>query len=367
MVSTGGSARGDASSRIAAEWAERTFEFRRGKTMSPTAGLFGHYAQVLPVGSERIVITADGIGTKIEIAERLGRYDTLGYDLLAMVTDDLAALGAEPCVVSNVLDVSVLDDDIVEALFRGLHDAARLAGVAIVGGEIAELGDKVAGYGNKMHFAWSSTCVGHLPAGWEPIDGSAIAVGHAILAVREHGFRSNGFSTVRRELERHFGAEWHLAPCTPAAGGASLGSWGEMLLTPSMLCAPLVVALRRACIPLSGIAHVTGGGIPSKLGRVLRATGLGATLSHLLSAPEPMRAFVALAQLAPEDAYRTFHMGPAMLFVLPPDGVAAAIAAGAVAGARLELVGHIDVQPGIRIATSGGTLAFEPSTTWSRR
>lgn len=365
MVTTGGSAQGDASSRIASEWAERTFEFRRGKTMSPTAGLFGHYAQVLPVGGERIVITADGIGTKIEIAERLGRYDTLGYDLLAMVTDDLAALGAEPCVVSNVLDVSVLDDAIIESLFRGLHDAAKLAGIAVVGGEIAELGDKVAGYGNKMHFAWSSTCVGHLPHGWEPIDGSAVAAGHAILAVREHGFRSNGFSTVRRELERQFGPEWHLAPCTTATG-ERLGTWGEMLLTPSLICAPLVVALRHAGVPLTGIAHVTGGGIPSKLGRVLRATGLGATLSHLLPPPEPMQAFVALAKLAPEDAYRTFHMGPAMLFVMPADQVERAIAAGAEAGARLELVGHVDPQPGIRITTSAGPLTFEPSKAWSR-
>ena len=327
-MTTGGSAQGDASSRIASEWAERTFAFRQGKTMSPAAGLFGHYAQVLPVGNERIVITADGIGTKIEVAERLGRYDTLGYDLLAMVTDDLAALGAEPCVVSNVLDVSVLDDAIIDELFRGLHDAAKLAGIAVVGGEIAELGDKVAGFGNKMHFAWSSTCVGHLPEGWLPIDGSSIAAGHAILAVREHGFRSNGFSTLRRELERHFGPDWHLAPCTPVAGGPSSGTWGEMLLTPSLICAPLVVALRQAGVPLTGVAHVTGGGIPSKLGRVLRATGLGASLTHLLPPPEPMQAFVALAKLDPEHAYRTFHMGPAMLFVLPDASVASAIAAG---------------------------------------
>lgn len=367
MVSTGGSAQGDAASRIAAEWSERTFAFRRGKSMLPVAGLVGHFAQVLPVGNERIVITADGIGTKVEIAERMRRYDTLGYDLLAMVVDDLAALGAEPCVVSNVLDVSVLDHVIVDELFRGLHDAAKLAGIAVVGGEIAELGSKVAGFGESMHFAWSATCLGSLPEGWHPIDGSSIAVGHAIVAVREHGFRSNGFSTLRRELERHFGPDWHEAPCVPVGGGPSSGSWGEMLLTPSLICAPLVVALRQAGVPLSGIAHITGGGIPSKLGRVLRTTGLGACLSHLLPAPEPMQAFVALAGLDPECAYHTFHMGPAMLFVLPDASVGAAIAAGALAGARLERVGHIERAPGIRIATDVGTLHFAPSTAWSRR
>lgn len=361
MVSpgTGGSARGDAASRIASEWAERTYPFRGGKTMSPNRGLFGHYAQVLPIGQERIVITADGIGTKIEIAERVGRYDTLGFDLLAMVTDDLAALGAEPCVVSNVLDVSVLDDAIVDELFRGLHDAAKLAGIAVVGGEIAELGDRVAGHGDKMHFAWSSTCVGHLPEGWRPVDGSEVRPGQVIMAVREHGFRSNGFSTLRRELERSFGPRWHEAQCEH-------GSWGDMLLTPSLICAPLVVALRNAGIPLSGIAHITGGGIPSKLGRVLRATGYGATLTHLLPPPAPMQAFLDLTRMDPSEAYRTFHMGPAMLFVLPEEEVTRAIAIAADVGTRLELAGLIDPEPGVRIVHAGKTLEFPASTTWSR-
>jgi len=357
---TGGSARGDAASRIAAEWSERTHPFRAGKALGPGAGLFGHYAQILPIGRERIVMTADGIGTKIEIAERLGRYDTLGYDLLAMVTDDLAALGAEPCVVSNVLDVSVLDDDIVEQLFRGLHDAAKLAGIAVVGGEIAELGDRMAGHGASMHFAWSATCVGHLPDGWEPIDGSAVLPGNAVLAVRERGFRSNGFSTLRRGLEAAFGARWHEIPCDG-------GTWGEVLLTPSLVCAPLVVALRTAGVPLTGIVHVTGGGIPSKLGRVLRATGHGATLSHLLPPPAPMQAFVDLVGMSPIDAYNTFHMGPAMLFVLPEADVERAIAQAAEVGHRLEPVGRIDAEPGIRIHTTGGELLeLAPSTAWSR-
>lgn len=359
MVSTGNGSRGDAASRIASEWAERTFSFRAGGSMQPAPGLFGHYAQVLPLGRERVVITADGIGTKIEVAERLGRYDTLGFDLLAMVTDDLAALGAEPCVISNVLDVSVLDDAIVDALFRGLHDAAKLAGVAVVGGEIAELGARVGGYGDKMHFAWSSTCVGHLPDGWQPIDGSDIEVGQVVMAVREHGFRSNGFSLLRRELAARFGPSWHEAPCESS-------TWGEMLLTPSLICAPLVVALRRAEIPLTGIAHITGGGIPSKLGRVLRATGLGARLSARLPPAPPLQAFLALTGMDLEMAYRTFHMGPAMLFVLPENQVARAIAVAADAGARLESCGRIEAEPGIVIEHEARTLSFPPSTTWSR-
>lgn len=348
------SERGDRASRIAAAWAERTHAFRTG-ALAPQPGLFGQFAQI--VGG-RLVITTDGIGTKIELAERTGVYDTLGFDLVAMVVDDLTALGAEPCVLSNVLDVSVIDEDLVDALFRGLHAAAARARVAVACGEIAELGARVAGYGEKMHCAWSATCVGVLREGWEPLDGSAIRDGQVILAVPERGFRCNGFTRLRAELTRAYGAEWH----TVRAGDHT---WGELLLTPSVVCAPLITALREAGVALAGVAHVTGGGIPNKLGRVLRASGLGARLAGLRPA-EMLERFLALGAMGIEDAYCTFHMGPAMLLVMEEAEAARACAIASEHGFVLQPCGEIEATPGIRIEHAGCWLEFAPSPVWSR-
>ena len=100
----------------------------------------------------KIGMTSDGIGTKIELAERTGIYNTIGFDLVAMVADDLAANGIETVNLSNILDVDFLDADIVDQLMEGLYKAAKFANITVTGGEIAELGSRIGGYGDRMHF-----------------------------------------------------------------------------------------------------------------------------------------------------------------------------------------------------------------------
>lgn len=348
----------EAASRLAAEWAERSHSLRAGEALAPVPGWFGHFAQILAFGAERLVLTADGLGTKVEIAERLQRFDTLGYDLVAMVTGDLAAVGAEPCAMTNVLDVSRLEQPALDALFRGLYQAASEAGIALAGGELATLGTRVSGFGPGLHAAWSATGVGRLPAGWEPIDGRAIRAGQELLAVAEPGFRANGYTLVRRELAAKLGEHWHNEPC------ASGGTWGEVLLRPSRLTASLVVALRRSGVQLAGIAHITGGGIPNKLGRILRSNQLGAVLEGLVP-PPAMTELVRVIGLDLEQAYRTFHMGPAMLLVLEPDQVRSAQALAEQAGFLLERVGCIEPTPEIRVRTEHGWLGFAPDPIWA--
>ncbi|MFH1465496.1 MAG: AIR synthase related protein [Pseudomonadota bacterium] len=143
---------GDACSRAAYGWAKKSFANRAGRMGFPVFKAEGGFSNLMDYGGLRLAMTSDGIGTKVELAERLGVYDTLGHDLVAMTCDDLAAAGVEPVNLSNILDVDRLDEAVVDSLMRGLHAAAGVAGIAVVGGEIAELGDRIGGWGTGMHF-----------------------------------------------------------------------------------------------------------------------------------------------------------------------------------------------------------------------
>ena len=235
---------GDRCSSLAYRWAKTTFVARRGAMGQPVMSVDGSFANVMDFGGLRLALCSDGVGTKVEVAERTGRYDTLGFDLVAMVVDDLAANGAEPVNLSNVLDVDRLDPTVVDELMSGLARAAREAGVAVTGGEIAELGSRVGGWGPGMHFNWSATALGVFPEGTPVIDGRGIDPEDVVVALPSRGMRSNGFSLARRILGADLGPRWHEARFDGRR------SWGEVMLTPSRVFAPVLARLRSAgCAP----------------------------------------------------------------------------------------------------------------------
>lgn len=326
---------GDRCSRRAFRWAERSFETRQGRWGMPSFGGAGSFSNWMDFGSLKVAMTCDGIGTKAEIAERTGIYATLGYDLVAMVADDLVANGIEPVNLVNVLDVDKPDEEIVDQLMQGLHAACTECGIAIVGGEIAELDRRVGGWGPRMHFNWCATAIGVPRNGGAPIDGGQIAAGDVVVAIRSAGFRSNGFTLVRSILEAAYGPSWHEAP---SADGRS---WGEVALTPSFLCTPAILALIDAGIPLRGVGHVTGGGIPSKFGRVLKKSGLGARLDRLFPPHDFMRELLVLGQVDVETAYRQWNMGNAMLLVVPPPAADQTLSLLAARGTAAQAAGEI--------------------------
>lgn len=301
----------DQCSDIAYGWAQKSFATRDGKEGHPIRSSVAQFSSWLDVRGMPVAMTSDGIGTKIEVAERVGRYDTLGFDLCAMVVDDLAANGVEPIALQNTLDVDVLDPEVVDALMRGLHAAAQEAKVAVVGGEIAELGSRVGGYGPKMHFNWCSTALGMLRASWAPIDGTTMKEGDAVISLESTSFRSNGFSALRRTLAKSFGDAYHTEPF---AGR----TWGDWLLEPCRLYAPIVTALRAEGLHPSGLAHITGGGMPSKFGRTLKAGGLGVHLDNLFDPTPAMLEVQRLGDIADADAYRHWNMGNGFMVVVPP-------------------------------------------------
>ncbi|MBK6610008.1 MAG: phosphoribosylformylglycinamidine cyclo-ligase [Sphingobacteriales bacterium] len=329
---------GNTCSKNAYAWAKKTFANRHNLAGEPVLKTDGGFANLLQFNGQKIGITSDGIGTKVELAERTGIYHTLGFDLVAMVADDLAAAGLVPTNLSNILDVDRLNYNIVDALMQGLHDAANFCQIAVTGGEIAELGNRIGGWGNNMHFNWCSTAIGILhPALLAPLDGSEITSGQAVITLYSPGFRSNGFSAARRILAQNYGSDdWHQAQFLPEQK-----TWGEVLLTPCTIYTPLVTQLLNDGVALSGVAHITGGGIAENLARLLRLNQLGATLPTLFNPHQAMQQLVQWSKMPPAEAYRTWNMANGLLLISPTNQVNSILQQAQNMGYKAQLAGEV--------------------------
>lgn len=335
---------GDRCSQNAYRWAKKTFRFRENKAGMVCQNLDGAFSTMLDFYGTRIGIASDGIGTKIELAERTGIYHSLGYDLMAMVIDDLATAGFEPTNISNILDVDVLDYDIIDELMRGLHHAAKETEVAIADGEIAELGPRISGYGDRMHFNWCATAVGVLHESLEhPVDGTDIQPGDIIISLKSRGFRSNGFSLVRQIMSECFGEAWHTVRYD------DMTTWGEVLLTPSQIFAPVIGRLFDAGIHLKGIAHITGGGIEGNLKRVLNVNQVGASLNNLFEPLPMMKKICEIGNIRPEIAYTYWNMGNGMLVIVDKAKIGPALLHLNKGGYEASAAGEVVTEPGIKI------------------
>lgn len=337
---------GNLCSKDAFGWAKQTFSNRADQAGATALKVDGAFSNLLTFGNQRIGIASDGIGTKIELAERTGIYHTLGYDLVAMVADDLATAGFEPTNISNIIDVNQLDRAIINDLMRGLAEACTFAGMSISGGEIAELGDRIGGYGPRMHFNWCSTAIGVLPQQLEqPFDGTAVKAGQTVIALKSRGFRSNGFSLIRRVMRATYGDAWHNEAYD------EVQTWGEALLMPSLIYTPLINRLIQSNIRLAGIAHITGGGIADNFSRVLKPHHLGTELDQLFEPLPVMQRLMELGNVAPKDAYLYWNMGNGMLLVADNDQVAGILEQAHGLDYQAQVAGTITATPHIRLTT----------------
>jgi len=298
---------GDKCSRIAYQAAMNTFVGRKGMIGEPVRDE-GGFSGLLDMGDFYLVQNDDGVGTKIQIAEAIGKYDTLGYDLLAMVVDDAICMGAEPISVTNTLDVNKVDEAKISGLMKGLEKAALEHKVVIPGGEIAELGSAVNGY------LWNATGVG-IVAKDKLITGDRIQAGDKIIGLKSAGFRSNGFSLVRHILTEQFGADW------PHKKYDENHTWGEITLTPSKIYSSAIMDLhgrhgQPKKVDIKAIVHVTGGGIQGNLQRIMKHhPTLKADLHNLPEPHEVMKRLIELGNVTEEEAYRTWNMGVGMILI----------------------------------------------------
>tara|TARA_Y100000310_G_scaffold330362_1_gene401857 strand:+ start:671 stop:1804 length:1134 start_codon:yes stop_codon:yes gene_type:complete len=266
-------------------------------------------------------ISFDGVGTKIELAERINNHRTIAYDLFAMVCDDAVVRGAEPVLIGSILDVNSLGKssetyiEQVKQLAEGYINAAQAANVAIVNGEVAELGARVNGFGS-FNYNWGATVVWFANRD-RMFTGEKIKVGDKIVGLKEDGFRSNGLSLVRKIMEKHHGNNWH----EKEFNGKNLG---ELALTPSRIYSAAVVDMfggydlrRKPKAEIYGVAHITGGGIPEKLRRMLKPSGLGASIEDPFEPSEFMKYTQDLGNVSDEEAYKAWGIRQGMLIATP--------------------------------------------------
>ncbi|MBU1018894.1 hypothetical protein KJ764_02895 [Patescibacteria group bacterium] len=304
---------GDDASRVMFEAAKATFLNRAGlvgEVIMPKDDFSG--VRAIDVGAlpEGTVMNMgfDGVGTKVEIAERMGRHDTMAYDLFAMVCDDAVVYGGEPVLIGSILDVNSLSLDAVKGLAKGYIEAAKAARVAVVNGEIAELGSRVSGFGD-FNYNWGASVVWFAQKD-KLLTGEDIQVGDKVVTFKEKGFRSNGLSLLRKILEDNYGENWHEAELS----GQKIG---DLALEPSKIyCAAVWDMLQK--LEIHGVAHITGGGIPGKLGRVLARAGLGAKLTDLFEPCQLMKHVIELGGVARDEAFRTWNMGNGMVVIVKP-------------------------------------------------
>jgi phosphoribosylformylglycinamidine cyclo-ligase len=350
---------GNAASKNAYNWSKKTFATRVGLPGEPARGLDGGFSNEIRFGQERLGISSDGIGTKIELGERLDKYDTLGYDLVAMTADDLIAAGFVPTNLSNIIDVNTLDYDVIDEMMRGLHDACQFSKIAITGGEIAELGNRIGGFpGARMNFNWCSTAIGVLhPSLEQPLSGAAAQPGDAVVALRSPSFRSNGYSLARKTLQRLFGDNWH-SQAYDGTDADQYATWGEALLAPSLIYAPALTALLDAGLPLRGAAHITGGGVADNFKRVLK-NGLGAVLDNLFAPLPAMQRLCEIGGISSETAYLYWNMGNGMLLVTAPESAENMVQQLAQSGYQAQVAGYLTAEAGVTLRVAAGELKYE--------
>jgi phosphoribosylformylglycinamidine cyclo-ligase len=327
---------------------------RRAEVLGTLGGFASAFT--LPPGLREPVVVAstDGVGTKTAIARAVGRFDTLGIDLVAMCADDVVCSGAEPIALLDYVAVGRVDPAHVAELVAGVAEGCRLAGCALVGGETAEH----PGVLEPDEFDLSACCIGVVERD-ALLDVAAARAGDAILGLAASGLHSNGYSLVRSLV-----AEWDVPLDRPyqeqvrrslgddvrdaafeREPALALATLGDVLLVPTRIYAPDVLALRAslraAGSDVHGIAHITGGGLPGNVPRAL-PDELGARLDPSRWAmPSVIRLFGALGGLDDAELRATFNGGLGMVVVLPAAAAPAATAFLAGRGVEASLVGEV--------------------------
>ncbi|MDD5040881.1 MAG: phosphoribosylformylglycinamidine cyclo-ligase [Candidatus Peribacteraceae bacterium] len=331
---------GDRASAIAYAHATETFASRRNMIGSPVEEKDG-YGGFLDMGEYYLVVSDDSTGSKIDLAFDVGKFDTLGYDLAAMVADDAVCTGAESIAISNTIDVPRINAQIIDQLMGGLAKACSTQKIVVPAGEVAEVPGAVT------RGVWSATVVG-IVAKDRVLKPETIRPGDAIIALKDAGMRSNGFSLLRKILAGAHGKDWFKKEWKNGT------TWGEVLLTPSIIYSAAILGLigrfgEPVKVPVKGVAHITGGGIPSKLKRVLKKSGCGAELTDLWPPHEALTDVIKLGKVPTEEAYRTWHMGSGMLVVVEEKHATKALEMLKKQGIEAKRAGTITKEPTIAI------------------
>jgi phosphoribosylformylglycinamidine cyclo-ligase len=294
-------------------------------------GGFGGFAAgiQLPAGFDNpvLMMSTDGVGTKADLARQAGLFEGLGYDLLAMVADDLAAAGAQPIAMTDYIATGRIDVDRIETIVESITDACNEADVALLGGETAEH----PGVMPPEQFDIAATALGIVEFG-EEVDPSRVGPGDVIVGVLSPNLRSNGFSLVRSVVAKNLPLDADF-PDTDRATA-------EVLLDPSIVYAPAVANMLARVHP-HGLAHITGGGLPGNVIRVV-PEGCRAVIERARwEIPHVFNVIQKLGGVSPGDMFRTFNMGIGFACVVDESDVDATLKAFGMSDIDAQVIGHI--------------------------
>jgi phosphoribosylformylglycinamidine cyclo-ligase len=328
------------SSGVDIEAGDRAVELMRAHVSSThraeVLGDIGGFAGAFSAGFAGIedpvlLSAADGVGTKLLIAQTLDRHDTVGIDLVAMVVDDLVCHGAEPLFLLDYIACGILVPERIERIVSGIAKGCREAGCALLGGETAEHPGVMEP--DLYDVAAFGVGVAGRGAMWGP---ERVREGDVVIGLASSGLHSNGFSLVRRIILEH---DLPLDVGIPELGGYTLG---EELLTPTRIYAPAMLTLEREDkLEVHAAAHITGGGIEGNLARVL-PEGLEARIDPAAWPVPPIFPYLAeTGRMADEDMRKAFNLGLGMTMVVTERDAATAVKSLAERGIAAYLIGSI--------------------------
>jgi phosphoribosylformylglycinamidine cyclo-ligase len=286
----------------------------------------GHYASVLRIGDELgVAFGTDGVGTKMVVAEELGRFETIGIDLIAMNVNDLICVGAEPIALVDFILCREATPEICGQIGEGLRRGAEEAGIEIPGGEIAQAGDVVSGW------ELGGSAIGLVKLD-SIVTGARIEPGDALIGLPSSGLHSNGYTLARKVLAD--------VPWDDDRLGRPLG---DIVLEPTALYVRGVLELLKSDVDVRGLAHITGDGLNNLL-RLSRDVGY--ELSDPLEIPPVFGLIQELGGIPDDEMHEVFNMGLGFVAIVPEAdaGAATEILARHHPGARR--IGHVTDQTG---------------------
>ncbi|MBQ1893589.1 MAG: phosphoribosylformylglycinamidine cyclo-ligase [Clostridia bacterium] len=291
-------------------------------------GGFGGAFELMGYKEPVLISGTDGVGTKLKLAFRMDKHDTIGIDCVAMCVNDVVCAGASPIFFLDYIATGKLIPERIESIVKGVADGCVESGCALIGGETAEM----PGFYPENEYDLAGFSVGVVEKS-ELMDNANVKEGDVIIAMPSSGVHSNGFSLVRKIFDVEGEELFEFVP--------ELGmTLGEALLTPTRLYVKPVKALRRAA-NVHSLAHITGGGFYENIPRAI-PKGLSAKIDRKKVRVLPIFRLIAEKGNIPErDMFNTFNMGVGMVATVPPEEEAAAIAALKEAGVDAYTIGTV--------------------------
>ena len=304
-------------------------------------GSFGGLFALKTYDEPVLVSSTDSVGTKLKVAFKASRHNTVGFDIVAHCGNDIVVQGAEPLFFLDYIGINKVVPTVIEQVIEGLASGCREIGCALIGGEIAELPDFYA----VGEYDLVGTIVGVVERE-DVITGSRIAPGNMLIGLGSAGLHTNGFSLVRRILfERcNYGVDTYLPELSETVGDALLASHKSYVQS--------VLALREIC-EIKGLAHITGGGLPANVLRILPDGCVAHIRKGTWEIPSIFPFLQAKGDVEAEEMYRVFNMGVGMVVVLSPNDVDAALSSLSVSGESTYLIGEMVAgEKGVQVVTS---------------